>query len=229
MDIRRARRRHLPLLHRRDLAVGEKDEDVGAVAAGKCVDRSTAGVAGGGADDGCALAALGKHMVHQPREQLHCHILEGQRRAVEELEDEGVGAGLYQRADRIVPESCIGLAHQPLEDGCRDLAAKERRQHANGKVGISQAAHGADVGGRKLRPFAGHVKPAVARQPGQHRVGKSKHGRIPAGTHILHRQRPIAAGRVIHGKLVNFPSRLSRIFAAALIYVTGFVRGKCSS
>ena len=45
-----------------------------------------------------------------------------------------------------------------------------------------------------------HIKPAVARQPRQHRVGKSKHGRFPAGTHILHRHMSIAAAGFIHGK-----------------------------
>ncbi len=56
------------------------------------------------------------------------------------------GAGLHQRADGLVAEGRIGFAHQPLEDRRRDLAAEERRQHADGEVGIGKAAHGADLG-----------------------------------------------------------------------------------
>ena len=98
MDIGGRRRRHLPLLHRRDPAMREEDEDVGAVAAGEGVDRRAAGIARRRADDGRALAALGEHMVHQPRQKLHRHILEGERRAVEKLQDEAVRSGLDQRA-----------------------------------------------------------------------------------------------------------------------------------
>ena len=117
MDVGGGRRRHLPLLHRRDAAMREQDEDVGAVAPGKGVDGRAAGIARGGADDRGALAALGQHMVHQPRQQLHRHVLEGQRRAVEQLEDEVVRPGLDQRADRLVAEGRIGLARDAGEDG----------------------------------------------------------------------------------------------------------------
>ena len=40
-------------------------------------------------------AALGQHMVHQPRQQLHGHVLEGERRAVEELQDEACSAPIW--------------------------------------------------------------------------------------------------------------------------------------
>ncbi len=63
----------------------EEDEDVGALAAGKGVDRSATGVAGGSADDSRPLAALFQGIVHQPGKKLHGHILERERRAVEEL------------------------------------------------------------------------------------------------------------------------------------------------
>ena len=73
----------------------EEDEDVGAVAPGEGVDRRAAGVARGRAGDGGALAALGQDMVHQPRQQLHGHVLEGERRAVEELEHEACSAPVW--------------------------------------------------------------------------------------------------------------------------------------
>ena len=79
---------HLPLLHRRHTAFREQNENIGPVASGECIDRGPAGVAGRGADNRRPLAALGQYMVHQPCDELHRHILEGQRRAVEQLQDE---------------------------------------------------------------------------------------------------------------------------------------------
>ena len=37
-----------------------------------------------------ALAALGQRVIHQPRQELHRQVLEGERRPVEQLEQEAV-------------------------------------------------------------------------------------------------------------------------------------------
>src|SRR4051794_39086817 len=78
-----------------------------------------------------------------------------------------------------------------------------------------------------MRPFARYIEPAIARQAGQDGVGKSKRGRFAAGTHIMHVTDPFAACLSVHHKVVNFCTGSSRIFAARLIYVTSFARGKC--
>ena len=53
-------------------------------------------------------------MVHQPSEQLHGHVLERQRRPVEELEHEQVVVELDQGADGRVPEGRVGrVDHAP--------------------------------------------------------------------------------------------------------------------
>ncbi len=57
-----------------------EDEDVGGVAAAEGLDGGRAGVAGGRADDGGARAALGEDVIHHPGEELHRHVLEGERR-----------------------------------------------------------------------------------------------------------------------------------------------------
>ena len=82
--------RHLPALHVRDAAVRIEDEDIDLIEAPESLDRRAAGVARGRADDGRALAARRQHMVHQARRELHRHVLERERRAVEELEHEQV-------------------------------------------------------------------------------------------------------------------------------------------
>ena len=88
MDVVVGRRGHHPALHVGDAAVREQHEQVGARAAAERLDRGAAGVAGGRDHDGGALAARRQRMIHQPRQQLHGDVLERQRRAVEQLEQE---------------------------------------------------------------------------------------------------------------------------------------------
>ena len=155
VDVRRAGGGHLPALHLRDAAVREEDEDVDRVAPAEGLDRRPAGVARGRADDRRALAALGQHVVHEPREELHRHVLEGQRRAVEELQHQTVGPDLDERAHGRMAEGGIGLAHQAFELGLRDLAADERRQDAQRKLRIGKAPPGAQLVAAEMRPAFG--------------------------------------------------------------------------
>ena len=110
-----ARGRHLPPLHRRDAAVGEEDGDVDPLAAAERFDRRAAGVARGRADDRRPLVALRQDMIHETGEELHRQVLEGERRPVEELEQEMVRPDLDERRDRVVPEARIGVLDHPAE------------------------------------------------------------------------------------------------------------------
>ena len=120
-------RRHLPALHLRDAAVRVEDEDVDLVEARKA---STAAlpVSPEVAPTMVARAprALRTWSISRA-EELHRHVLEGERRAVEELEHEEVVADLDERADGRVAEG----ARRPRrscgrELGRRDLAVDER-------------------------------------------------------------------------------------------------------
>ena len=104
-DVRRQHGRHLPPLHVARPSPRMQDDDVHPRPGGKRLDRGGAGVAGGCRDDGDVLAALGQHMVEQPAQQLHRHVLEGERRAVEQLLHPEPGVELYQRRDRGVAKS----------------------------------------------------------------------------------------------------------------------------
>ena len=66
-----------------------------------------------------ALAARGQRMIHQPRQELHRHVLEGERRAVKQLEHERVGVDLDERRHRRMPERAVGLARHAGEVGVR--------------------------------------------------------------------------------------------------------------
>ena len=82
------RRGHHAPLHLGDAALREQHHDVDLGAAAEGLDRGAAGVAGGRDHDGRALAARLQHVVHQPRDELHGEVLEGERRPVEQLEHE---------------------------------------------------------------------------------------------------------------------------------------------
>ena len=74
---------------------------------------------------GDALAPPRQHMVEQPADQLQRHVLEGQRRALEQLQQPQVVVDLLQRRDRRVAEAAIGAGDHALEVGIRDLAPDE--------------------------------------------------------------------------------------------------------
>jgi hypothetical protein len=76
---------HHAALHVRNAAMRIECHDIDLGTAAEGFDCRAAGIAGSRNDDGGALAALLKHMVHQPRDQLHRQVLEGERRPVEQL------------------------------------------------------------------------------------------------------------------------------------------------
>ena len=97
-------RGHLQLLHRRDLLVRVQDEDVDVLLAAHPVDGGAAGVAGGGAEDVHVLARFGQQVLEQVAEELQGDVLEGEGRAVEELQDEHA-VPVHDRGDLRVGEA----------------------------------------------------------------------------------------------------------------------------
>jgi len=152
----------------------KEDEDVGTLAPGKGVDRRTTGIARGGADDGRPLAPLLQRVIHQPRQQLHGDILEGECGAVEEFHDEAVWPGLDERRHRGMPESGVGIVDHAAKDVGGDLAVGEGREDRESDLLIALAAKGADFLLRQDRPLTGNVKPAVTGKAGQKSVTEAK-------------------------------------------------------
>ncbi|MNE12965.1 hypothetical protein D3C80_1057890 [compost metagenome] len=164
----------------------EENEDVGALAAGKGIDRSTAGIARCGADDCRAFVAFGKNVIHQARKQLHRHILEGERRAVEEFENEIVRPDLHQRHHGRVAESGIGLVDHGLQLVIGNLAIDEKRQNLEGDFLVGFAAQGTDLFFRKGRPLARDIQAAVFCKPGHERITKAESGCCTTGRNVFH-------------------------------------------
>ena len=165
MDIVLRRCRHLAALHVRHPAVREQDEDIRPLTAPEGLDRRSARVTGGCADNGRAQPALAQNMVHHAAEQLHGNVLEGERRTVEQFQDERVGAGLDQRRHRRMPEPGIGIDDHGLQRVFGNRSGHERTNDLEGNIGIGLAGEGGDGVGVKLRPAFGKIKATVARQP----------------------------------------------------------------
>ena len=84
-DVGVGQRIHLGALKGAHLAIRRKHEDLDVVLATHGVFGRRTGVAGGRAKDVDRLATLVEHVFEQIAEQLHGHVLEGQRRAVREF------------------------------------------------------------------------------------------------------------------------------------------------
>ena len=196
IDIGLFGRRHLPLLYRRNLSLGKENEDIGAIATTKCLDRRAAGVAGSGADNGRALAAFFEHMIHQPGEQLHRDVLESQSRSVKQFQDPFAGAGLDQRGDGLVAKSCIGFADHGGEGVPIDFPADKRLQHDLRRFVERPTRESRNGFVGNVRPVFGKIKPSIGRKAGQQDITETQHRCRAAGTKIAHGEpfhRPNAA------------------------------------
>ena len=153
-----------------------------------------AGIAGGGAEDVDRFAALVQNILEQVAEQLHRHVLEGERRAVRQLLRVQPIFQLGQRRDlgsvaavagEAVDVGGVGLGDDGLEVGSRDVG-DELRQDFERQVGVRELAPGAEFGARHLRIGFGQIKPAVRRQPAEEDVAESLGRGLAAGRDVAH-------------------------------------------
>ena len=179
MHVGCARRRHHPPLHVGDPSVREQHDQVDIVEAGKRIDRGAAGVARGRDHDGGALVALGQHVIHQPRDQLHRDVLERQRRAVEQFQHELIGPDLIERHHGRMTERRVGLVRHAAEIGVGDFARRKRLDDVDRHFPIGPAEERGDGLVRELRPDLRHVEAAVAGKPGQHHIAETQDGGLP--------------------------------------------------
>ncbi len=169
---------------------GIQHEHVSAASAAERFDRGGAGVAGGRDHDGGALAARGQHMVHQPAEELHRQVLEGERRAVKQLQHELVGAVLRQWRHRRMAKIAIGFARHAGEVLLGNGVAHERPDHLDRHFGIGPAGKILDGAGVEPRPGFGHVEAAVAREPRERDLDKTERRSLAAGGYVTHDRIP---------------------------------------
>jgi hypothetical protein len=189
---------HLRGLEAAHLAVRRQHEDADTLLAAHRIFGRAAGVAGGRAED-VQLGMLARQgVLEQVAQQLHRHVLEGQRRAVgQRLQDEPAAILFFQReqwrdlfrlftaADIAIDLGRIGLADQPAQVLGRDVCRKAR-QDLEREVGIGQLAPGVEVGAADLRVVVWQVESAVRRQASEQDFGKLLGGGMAAGGDIVH-------------------------------------------
>ena len=113
-----------------------EDHDVDRVAFPAGLDGRRTGVARGGAHDGHPFAASGEFVVEQATHQLQGHVLEGQRRPVEQLHQVDAVGQLNQRRHVRDVEGRVGLAHHGGEVILVDGSGDERRHHLDRRLDV---------------------------------------------------------------------------------------------
>ena len=107
-DIAGICRRHHPPLHVGDAALRKQHDEIDLVAVPESFDGGATGVAGRRHDDdGAAFAACRERVIHQPRDELHRQIFEGERRPVKQFKRECIDAELRQRRHRGMAERAM--------------------------------------------------------------------------------------------------------------------------
>ena len=137
----------------------------------------------------------GEHMVHQPRQKLHRHILEGEGGAVKQLERECVGAELAQRRDRGMAERAVGLACHAGEIGFADRISGETPDDLAGDFGVGAAGKPGDRRRFEPRPGLGHIEPAVAGEAREHGFGETERGGFAPGRNVTQPTPSLSPGR----------------------------------
>ena len=205
------RRGHHAPLHLGDAAVGEQHHHVDLGAAAEGLDRGAAGIAGCGDHDGGALAALDQHVVHQPGDELHRQVLEGERRPVEQLEHEQAGAELGRAASPPDGGRCR-RPPAPCGRGRRRRCRRRRRAAAPRPPPRRRAGRRSPRSGRAPAPATPRARkgrrrgPDPRASPRRNRAGRPRPGLrhnalirlyfpLPAGPNFAG---TVAAGRGFH-------------------------------
>ena len=133
----------------------------------------------------------GERPLEELPDDLHREVLEGERGAVEELEQEVVRAKLDERRAGGMAEARIGGGDGGAEFVVREGVRQEGAHDAEGHVFVRQAREGSDFGLRQGGYGFRHVEPAVAGEAGEHGVAEAQHRGLAAGRDVAH-------GEVLH-------------------------------
>ncbi len=142
-------------------------EQLDAREAAARLDGRRARVAGRGPDDGAAALPSVEKMLEERSEELQREVLEGERRAVEELHEPKPLVELGQRGDRRVVEACVGPLDQPRQGGALGRRPAETDDDLQRKLGVAAAGEPPQRVAAHRRPRGGHIEAAVRRQSAQ--------------------------------------------------------------
>ena len=187
-DIGIGHRGHLQFLDGADPLVGVEDEDVDPLLAPHPVDRGAAGIAGGGAEDVHFAAGFLEQVLKDIAQKLQGHVLEGQGRPVEQLQDVTV-ALLDQRGDLRVVEGAVRSFDQLAQVVWRDIIDKEA-EHGCCQLRIAELAPLAQGFVGDLRDRGGQQQAAVGGKAHHHGLLEGYGGNAAPGADVLHKRLP---------------------------------------
>ncbi len=144
VHVRVQHRGHLPLLDRRDAALGMENEDVDARLAPYPRDGGRARVPRGRPENVQPAAVALQQVLEHVAQKLQGDILEGRRRTVEELED-GLRADPHHRRDLGVGEGRVGALDQIGEIVAGHGIRREGGHDLDGEVLESQSRQSAEA------------------------------------------------------------------------------------
>ena len=173
-------RRHLPTLHLADATVRIENHDVDVVARLHSVNGGAARVAACRTNDRHAFSARAQDVIKQSTQQLQCHVLERQRRTVEQLHQIVLILQWHERHDIGMAKFSVCAPAQLKHRVGGDVPLAIGFEHRGREVGIRGAHCG--QGWPTLR----NVEPSVGCQTCQHRVGKIENRCRSAGRDVLH-------------------------------------------
>ena len=186
VDIGRQHRGHLAALHVADAARWVEHEDLDIVAPRHRIDRGAARVAAGRADDGEAAVVAREKLLEQQAEQLQRHILESERRAVEEFKEPLAFVELFERRHCAMGKTAIGLFAQFAQAIGRQAFPDEGPHDPRRQFGIGQAAHLRDICGGEPGPLFRHIETTIAGETRQRDLGEIERGGGAACRDIAH-------------------------------------------
>ena len=194
-DVGIRRRGHEPALDIADPPIGEQDDQFHVTRAAKGFDGRTAGVAGRGGDDGEGFPAQGQDPVIKPRQQLHRHVLEGERRATGQVQHPAVGVQFHKRSRGRVVEGGVGTPAQRFAGLNRQGVAGKGLQHAGRDGRIGQRGKARDLVRREPGPLGGHIEATIRCETGQQHILEGDGRGAAAGGDIAHVSSQVRGGR----------------------------------
>ena len=165
MHIGICRRCHLHALDVRHAPLRIENENIDGVAAPKRFNGRPACITRRGADNRGALPAPSERVIHQAREQLHRHILERQRRPVEQFQQIVAVIQRHQWGDVDVRKTGISLIDNFGKSFRLHVTSQKRHQSGFGNVLKTGPAKTLQRLSRQFRPVIGHIKTPVTGQP----------------------------------------------------------------
>ncbi|MNF86421.1 hypothetical protein D3C84_688570 [compost metagenome] len=142
-------------------------------------------------------------------------VLEGQGRAVEQLQHPLVAVQLTQRRNRCVGEHAVGFFKDFLEIGIRNAAGDERAHHPEGQLVIRQASPGSDFFLGETWQVFRHIEAAIAGQAGEQHIFKIQGRRLAAGTDITHGGQTFGLGFKLQATSYKLKAKADSLLLAA--------------